>query len=94
MAALGSGGDDGGDADGEAIGIEGARAGGVEVRLEGSRVGGGADSASRGGLTSIVHAASAARAADDTTRSGDSGSVGRVGVSRRGKADTPSHADG
>ncbi len=51
-------------------------------------------STGRGGVTSNVCAAIAAHAGDDATWSGDSSSVGGVGVSGEGEAGTPSHGDG
>jgi hypothetical protein len=45
-------------------------------------------------MAGIPRAAGAARAGDGATWSGDSGSVGGVGVSGGGEAGTPSHGDG
>ncbi len=45
-------------------------------------------------MTGIARAAVAARAGDDATWSGDSGSVGGVGASGRGEAGNPSQDDG
>jgi hypothetical protein len=68
--------------------------GGVGVRLEGSWADGIADSTGEGSMAGISRAANAARAGDDATRSGDSPSVGGIGMSGGGEAGTPSHSDG
>ncbi len=104
MGALGGGGDagasDGGDTaggnkDGDAVCVKGAGGGGgVGVRLEGSGTDGVADSTGEGSMAGISRAANAARAGDDATRSGDSPSVGGIGMSGGGEAGTPSHSDG
>jgi hypothetical protein len=91
LGALGGGGDHGVSGEGEGA-AEGAGAAGVEIRLEGS--GAGADSAGRGCVTGIGRAAVAARAGDDATWSGNSGSVGGVGTSGRGEAGKSSQDDG